>query len=58
MLHKMLHDASGEVAAITVVVGVHIDGTIRKAIRLPEDVRQRAFEMKEQEIAALREICA
>jgi len=58
MLHKMLHDASGEVAATTVVVAIHIDVTIRKAIRLPEDVRQRAIEMKEQGIAALQEICA
>jgi len=57
MLHKMVHDPTGEVAAITVVVGVHIDATIRKAIRLPEDVRQRAIEMKEQEIAALEDIC-
>ena len=53
MLHKMVHDASGEVAATTVIVGVHIDAKIRKAIRLPEDVRQRAIEMKEQELAAL-----
>ncbi|HXY04318.1 MAG TPA: thioesterase family protein [Terriglobales bacterium] len=52
MLHKMVNDASGEVAAITVVVGVHIDASIRKAIRLPEDVRQTALEMKEQEMAA------
>ena len=57
MLHKMLHDASGEVAAVTVVVGVHIDAAIRKAIRLPEDVRQRAIAMKEQEISVLEEIC-
>jgi len=53
MLHKMVHDASGEVAATTVVVGVHIDARMRKAIRIPEDVRQRALEMKEQELAAL-----
>jgi len=53
MLHKMVHDASGEVAATTVVVGVHIDARIRKAIRMPEDVRQRAIEMKEHELAAL-----
>ena len=53
MLHKMVHDASGEVAATTVIVGVHIDARIRKAIRIPEDVRQRALEMKEQELAAL-----
>ena len=53
MLHKMVHDTSGEVAATTVIVGVHIDARVRKAIRLPEDVRQRAIEMKEQEMAAL-----
>ena len=55
MLHKMVHDASGEVVATTVVVGVHIHARMRKAIRLPEDVRQRAMEMKEQEIAALQD---
>ena len=53
MLHKMVHDASGEVAATTVVVAVHIDARVRKAIRIPEDVRQRALEMKERELAAL-----
>ncbi|HKF06906.1 MAG TPA: thioesterase family protein [Candidatus Sulfotelmatobacter sp.] len=57
MLHKMVHDASGEVAATTVVVGVHIDSKIGKAIRLPKDVRQRAIEMKEQEMAVLQETC-
>lgn len=56
MLHKMVHDATEQVAATTVVVGVHIDATIRKAIRLPEDVRQRAMQMKEHELAALQEI--
>lgn len=55
MLHKMVHDATGEVAATTVIVGVHIDARIRKAIQIPEDVRQRAMEMKEQEMAALCE---
>jgi len=58
MLHKMVHDASGEVAAITVVVGVHIDAMLRNAIRLPEDVRQRAIEMKERELAAIQEMYA
>jgi len=57
MLHKMLHDASGELAALTVVVGVHIDATIRKALRLPEDVRLRAIALKEQEMSVLQEIC-
>jgi acyl-CoA thioester hydrolase len=52
MLHKMVHDASGEVAATTVVVGIHIDASLRKAIGLPEDVRQRAVKMKEREVSA------
>jgi acyl-CoA thioester hydrolase len=56
MLHKMVHDASAEIAATTVVVGVHIDAAIRKAIRLPEDVRQRAMEMTERELGALQGI--
>ena len=43
MLHKMMHDASGEVAATTVVVGVHIDEII--GYRFPEDVRKRAIEL-------------
>src|SRR3954447_17624415 len=45
MLHKLVH-ASGEVAATTVIVGVHIDATLRKAIRIPEDVRDRALQMR------------
>ena len=57
MLHKMMHDASGEVAATTVVVGIHIDASLRKAIRLPEDVRQMAVKMKERELTAFKEIC-
>ena len=57
MLHKMVADATGEVAATTVVIGVHIDATIRKAIRLPDDVRQKAIQMKERELTALQEIC-
>jgi acyl-CoA thioester hydrolase len=54
MLHKMVHDGSGQVAATTVVIGVHIDASVRKAIRLPDDVRQRAIKMKEQEMTALQ----
>jgi len=55
MIHKMVHEASGEVAATTVIVGVHIDSTIRKAVRLPEDVRQRAINIREQAMAAFQE---
>jgi acyl-CoA thioester hydrolase len=57
MLHKMVHDASGEVAATTVVVAVHLDATIRRAIRFPEDVRQMAIEIKKRETTALQEMC-
>jgi acyl-CoA thioester hydrolase len=53
MLHKMIDDASGEVAATMLVVGVHIDAAIREAIRLPEDVWERAMSMKEQPVAGL-----
>lgn len=56
MLHRMVHEASGEVAATTEVIGVHIDAKVRKAIPLPEDVRQRAIEMKKREMAALQEV--
>jgi acyl-CoA thioesterase FadM len=35
------------------VVGVHIDAVVRKAIRLPEDVREKAMQMKEQEFESL-----
>jgi acyl-CoA thioester hydrolase len=54
MLHKMMHDATGEVAATTMIVAVHMDARIRKAIRLPEEVRRRASMMKEDEIALLQ----
>jgi acyl-CoA thioester hydrolase len=53
MLHKMVHDASGEIAATAAVVGVHIDAIARKAIPIPDDVRERATKMREREITAL-----
>jgi acyl-CoA thioester hydrolase len=56
MLHKMVHDASGEIAALTMIVAVHVDARIRKAIRLPERIRQRALEMKECAVAVLQEM--
>jgi hypothetical protein len=31
--------------------------TLRKGIRLPEDVRQAAIKMKEREMNTLQEIC-
>jgi acyl-CoA thioester hydrolase len=57
ILHKMVRDGNGQVAATTVVIAVHIDARVRKAIQLPDDVRQRALEMKEREMTALQEMC-
>ena len=48
MVHEMTNDATGELAARTVIVGVHIDGTLRKAIPIPEDVRQKARLLREE----------
>jgi acyl-CoA thioester hydrolase len=54
MLHKLIEDASGEVAATTVVVGVHIDAMLRKALSIPQDVRDAVLQMRDQEFAALQ----
>jgi acyl-CoA thioester hydrolase len=54
MLHKLVDDATGEVSATTVVVGVHIDGLLRKAISIPQDVRAAVLRMRDQEFAALQ----
>jgi len=56
MLHKMVHEESEEVAATNLVVGVHIDAKVRKAIRIPDDVRQRAIKMKDLDINELQEV--
>jgi len=53
MMHALRHDASDQVAAITEIVGVHIDATLRKAVSLPEDVRRRAIRVREDEFAAI-----
>jgi len=45
LIHKMLNDTTGELAAVSVVVAVHIDRSTRKACPLPSDVRQRATPM-------------
>ena len=45
MCHEMINDETGELVAITVIVGVHLDTTIRKARSLPPDVRERALLM-------------
>jgi acyl-CoA thioester hydrolase len=43
--HEMSNDETQELAAVTTLVGVHIDLTARKARPLPADVRERASKM-------------
>jgi acyl-CoA thioester hydrolase len=45
--HEMTNDETGEVAARTILVAVHLDAAARKAKALPEDVRERARSMIE-----------
>jgi acyl-CoA thioesterase FadM len=45
MTHEMGNDETRELAATTVIVGVYIDATLRKARPLPSDVRQHAVLM-------------
>jgi hypothetical protein len=52
-MHALFLDSGlPEPSATTIVVGVYIDMTIGRAIQIPEDVRHRAREMKDQEMAA------
>lgn len=44
-VHEMKDDETGEVAARTVLVAVHIDTATRKARPFPSDVRDRAYAM-------------
>jgi acyl-CoA thioester hydrolase len=39
--HEMRNDETGEVAATTVLVGVHLDTALRTSRPLPQDVRER-----------------
>ena len=45
--HEMKNDETGEVAARTVLVAVHLDMSTRRARALPADVRDRARAMME-----------
>ena len=45
VLHEMTNDGTGEIAAVTTLVGVHLDTTLRRARALPSDVRERATGM-------------
>ena len=43
--HEMRNDETGEVAARTVLVAVHLDAVTRRARALPSDVRDKAAAM-------------
>jgi len=45
VVHQMRNDETGEIAAITIMVGVYFDTTIRRARPLPADVRERAAQI-------------
>jgi acyl-CoA thioester hydrolase len=42
MRHEMTNDVTGDLAAVTEIVGVHIETANRRACALPADVRERA----------------
>jgi len=43
--HEMINEETGDVAAVTVLTGVHMDTVIRKACPLPDDIITRARAM-------------
>jgi acyl-CoA thioester hydrolase len=43
--HEMKNDETGEVAARTILIAVHLDTATRRARPLPTDVRDRAYAM-------------
>ena len=42
VFHEMTNDDTAEVVATCVIVGIHLDTTVRKALPLPADVHERA----------------
>jgi acyl-CoA thioester hydrolase len=43
--HEMLNDETGEIAATTVITGIHMDTQRRKACPFPDEVVTRAKEL-------------
>ena len=41
----LYNDETGEVAAVTILVGIYFDTVARKAISMPADIRERASRM-------------
>jgi acyl-CoA thioester hydrolase len=48
-VHEMTDDQSGTVAAVTTLVGVHLDAVARRARALPPDVREKALALCDRE---------
>ncbi|HTG95634.1 MAG TPA: thioesterase family protein [Pyrinomonadaceae bacterium] len=42
LIHEMKNEQTGQIAALTTIVGLHIDTTSRRSLRLPEHARARA----------------
>jgi acyl-CoA thioester hydrolase len=40
--HEMWNEASGRISAATILTGVHLDTTIRKACPFPEEILEKA----------------
>ena len=45
MVHEMTNQGTGELAARTVITGICVDASTRRARSLPADIRQRSAEM-------------
>ncbi len=43
--HEMTNDETGELSAVCVIVGVHMDTTLRRARAIPADLRARALDV-------------
>jgi acyl-CoA thioester hydrolase len=53
--HEMRDDETGEIAAVTILVGVHLDTASRQARPLPSDVRECAIRLiAEPEVLSAR----
>ncbi|HXH66502.1 MAG TPA: thioesterase family protein [Candidatus Limnocylindrales bacterium] len=55
MRHEMTDDETGELAATTEIVAVHIEMAARKARSLPSEVRERALRMLKGEVGQNRD---
>jgi len=43
--HQMRNDVTGEVAAATILIGVHLDAQTRKACPFPDEIAERGRQM-------------